>query len=124
MSFAGLVLDGLTELLPLGETAIGAGVVRGAATGLVVVGDASEGLYDEGEDEADGEGADDDEGESGEDLDPERVVPADEEDAEGDATEKWQRGAHVVTDETIDMGHGPLLSPPRCFQLAGSDERA
>lgn len=100
MTFTGLLLDGLPELPALGETSVGVGVVGGGSTCLVVVGDASEGLDDEGEDESDGEGSDDDEDEAGEDLYPERVVPTHEEDAEGDATEKWQRRAHVVADKT------------------------
>ena len=78
-----------------------------------MLGYASQGFDDEREDEANGEGADDYEDQAGEHLYPERVIPAHEEDAESDAAEKRQRRADVVADKSIELGHGPLLSPPR-----------
>ena len=79
MAFPRLFADRSPELL----------VFVGTSISGLMVGDTSKGLDDECEHDADRERADDDEGQPGEDLYPERMIPAHEKDAEGDAAEKW-----------------------------------
>ena len=120
---ARFVLDCSSKLLVLGRSSLRDLVIGYASPNLLMLGYTSpkllmlgytsQGLNDEGEDEPDGEGADDDEDQASEDLYPERVIPAHEEDAEGDAAQKRQCRADVIADKSIKLGHGPLLSPPR-----------
>ncbi len=113
MAFPRLIGDRSPEVLVVFGASVTRLVVGNAAPQLLVLGDSSKGLDDEGEDESDREGADDDKDQAGEDLYPERVIPAHEEDAEGDAAQKRQCRADVIADKSIELGHGPLLSPPR-----------